>query len=51
MDDLIETFLAAQAAFTARVHAVGDGQWQLGTPDAEWTVADRLIALTGRQPR
>jgi len=43
MDDLTETFLAAQAAFTARVHAVGDGQWQLGTPDAEWTVAD----LTG----
>jgi uncharacterized protein (TIGR03086 family) len=40
MDDLIETFAAAQAAFTARVHAVGDGQWQLGTPDAEWTVAD-----------
>jgi hypothetical protein len=28
MDDLIETFLAARAAFTARVHAVGDGQWR-----------------------
>jgi uncharacterized protein (TIGR03086 family) len=42
-DDLIEAFLAAQAAFTERVHAVAGEQWQLGTPDTEWTVAD----LTG----
>jgi uncharacterized protein (TIGR03086 family) len=39
-DDLIEAFLAAQAAFTERVHAVAGDQWLLGTPDAQWTVAD-----------
>ena len=39
-DDLTATFLTAQAAFTERVHAVAPDQWQLGTPDAEWTVAD-----------
>jgi uncharacterized protein (TIGR03086 family) len=39
-DGLIETFLAAQAAFTERVHAVAGNQWPLGTPDAQWTVAD-----------
>src|SRR5207247_8309394 len=39
-DDLITTFLTAQAAFTERVHAVAPDQWQLGTPDAQWTVAD-----------
>jgi uncharacterized protein (TIGR03086 family) len=39
-DDLITTFLTAQAAFTERVHAVAADQWQLGTPDAQWTVAD-----------
>ena len=39
-DDLVATFLAAQAAFTERVHAVTPDQWQLGTPDAQWTVAN-----------
>ena len=39
-DDLVTTFLTAQAAFTERVHAVTPDQWQLGTPDAQWTVAD-----------
>jgi uncharacterized protein (TIGR03086 family) len=39
-DDLIGTFLAAQAAFTERVHAVAGNQWPLGTPDTQWTVAD-----------
>ena len=39
-DDLIETFLTAQDAFTERVHAIAPDQWQLGTPDAQWTVAD-----------
>ena len=39
-DDLVTTFLTAQAAFTKRVHAVTPDQWQLGTPDAQWTVAD-----------
>ena len=39
-DDLIATFSSAQAAFTERVHAVAADQWQLGTPDALWTVAD-----------
>jgi uncharacterized protein (TIGR03086 family) len=39
-DDLIATFFTAQAAFSERVHAVAPDQWQLGTPDALWTVAD-----------
>src|SRR4029077_15111829 len=39
-DDLTATFLTAQAAFTDRVHAVTPAQWQLDTPDAQWTVAD-----------
>jgi uncharacterized protein (TIGR03086 family) len=39
-DDLIATFSSAQAAFTERMHAVAPGQWQLGTPDTQWTVAD-----------
>jgi uncharacterized protein (TIGR03086 family) len=39
-DELIETFLSAQAAFTERMHAVAGDQWPLGTPDAQWTVAD-----------
>ena len=43
-DDLVTTFLTAQAAFTERVHAVTPDQWQRGTPDAQWTVAD----LVGR---
>jgi uncharacterized protein (TIGR03086 family) len=45
-DDLIATFLTAQAAFTERVHAIADDQWQLGTPDAQWTVADLVWHLT-----
>ena len=45
-DDLIATFLAAQAAFTERVRAIADDQWQLGTPDAQWTVADLVWHLT-----
>ncbi len=44
--DLIATFLAAQAAFTGRVHAIADDQWQLGTPDAQWTVANLVWHLT-----
>lgn len=39
MDDL-QKFLAAQRAFTDRVHAVTEERWQLSTPDADWTVAD-----------
>ena len=39
-------FLAAQAAFTERVHAIADDQWQIGTPDAQWTVADLVWHLT-----
>ncbi len=45
-DDLIATFLATQAAFTECVHAIADDQWQLGTPDAQWTVADLVWHLT-----
>jgi uncharacterized protein (TIGR03086 family) len=44
-DNLIATFLTAQAAFTERVHAVTDDQWRLGTPDAQWTVADLVWHL------
>jgi uncharacterized protein (TIGR03086 family) len=44
-DDLITTFRAAQAAFTERVHAVAGDQWELGTPDAQWTVADLVWHL------
>jgi uncharacterized protein (TIGR03086 family) len=44
MDDL-ERFLTAQRAFTDRVHAVSDDQWQLETPDTEWTVADLVAHL------
>jgi uncharacterized protein (TIGR03086 family) len=40
MADHLTKFLTAQRAFTDRVHAVGDDQWQLPTPDTEWTVAD-----------
>jgi uncharacterized protein (TIGR03086 family) len=36
----LEIFLAAQRAFTERVHAIGEDQWQHDTPDDEWTVAD-----------
>ena len=45
-DELIATFLAAQEAFTERVHAIADDQWQLGTPDAQWTVANLVWHLT-----
>ena len=45
-DDQIATFLAAQAAFTERVYAIADDQWRLGTPDAQWTVADLVWHLT-----
>ena len=44
MDDL-EKFLTAQRAFTARVHAVAEDQWQLSTPDNEWSVADLVSHL------
>jgi uncharacterized protein (TIGR03086 family) len=44
-DDLIATFLTAQRAFTARVHAVSGGQWTLPTPDREWNVADLVWHL------
>lgn len=43
-DDLA-MFLAAQRAFTDRVHAVTEEQWQLGTPDSEWSVADLVQHL------
>jgi len=45
-DELIATLLAAQAAFTERVHAIAGDQWQLGTPDKQWTVADLVWHLT-----
>ncbi|HEU5420408.1 MAG TPA: TIGR03086 family metal-binding protein [Streptosporangiaceae bacterium] len=44
-NDLIATFLAAQRAFSDRVHAVSGDQWTLPTPDREWTVADLVWHL------
>jgi uncharacterized protein (TIGR03086 family) len=43
--DLIGTFAVAQAAFGERVHAVGQDQWALATPDSEWSVADLVRHL------
>jgi uncharacterized protein (TIGR03086 family) len=43
--DLTGTFLTAQTAFSEQVHAVGDGQWRLATPDTEWTVSDLVRHL------
>lgn len=43
--DLIPTFGTAQAAFTDRVHAIAGDQWQLATPDAQWSVADLVWHL------
>lgn len=40
MDDLVTAFRQAQQAFTDRVHAIGEDQWQASTPDTEWSVAD-----------
>jgi uncharacterized protein (TIGR03086 family) len=45
MDDLLAMFLAAQQAFTDRVHAVTEDQWSLDTPDSEWSVADLVTHL------
>jgi len=50
-DDLIATFSSAQAAFTERVHAVAPDQWQLGTPDTQWTVADLVGHLVDEHRR
>jgi uncharacterized protein (TIGR03086 family) len=44
MDDLAR-YLTAQRSFTERVHAVAGDQWQLDTPDTEWTVADLVAHL------
>jgi hypothetical protein len=41
--ELIATFLTAQAAFTERVHAIADDQWQAGTPDACSTHPSRSV--------
>ena len=41
----LDTFLAAQRAFTERVHAITEDQWQHDTPDDEWTVADLVTHL------
>lgn len=45
MDDLVEKYLTGQRAFTDRVHAIGDDQWQQATPDREWNVADLVSHL------
>jgi uncharacterized protein (TIGR03086 family) len=38
MDDVRDLFGRAVARFGQHVHAVGDGQWHLPTPCAEWDV-------------
>jgi uncharacterized protein (TIGR03086 family) len=43
--ELIGTFLVAQKAFGERVHAIGQDQWLLATPDAEWNVSDLVRHL------
>jgi uncharacterized protein (TIGR03086 family) len=40
MENLVEAFRQAQQAFSDRVHAVAEDQWQAPTPDTEWSVAD-----------
>ncbi len=40
MDDHIDKFLTAQRAFSDRVHAITEDQWQAPTPDTDWSVAD-----------
>jgi uncharacterized protein (TIGR03086 family) len=43
--DALATFLAAQREFGDRVHAITEDQWQVSTPDDEWTVADLVDHL------
>ena len=45
MTDHLANFLTAQQAFGERVHAITDEQWQLPTPDTEWSVADLVAHL------
>jgi uncharacterized protein (TIGR03086 family) len=45
MDEQPQIFLAAQRAFTDRVHAVTDAQWSSPTPNSEWSVADLVDHL------
>lgn len=44
-DDLLALILSGQREFTARVHAIGDEQWAVATPDTEWSVADLVAHL------
>jgi uncharacterized protein (TIGR03086 family) len=45
MDDMPQIFLAAQRAFSERVHAVIESQWSAPTPDTDWSVADLVDHL------
>ncbi|MEO9138588.1 MAG: TIGR03086 family metal-binding protein [Jatrophihabitans sp.] len=45
MNDHLDNFLAAQHAFSERVHSISEDQWQAGTPDSEWSVADLVAHL------
>ncbi len=45
MDDMPQIFLAAQRAFSERVHAVSESQWSAPTPDKDWSVADLVDHL------
>jgi uncharacterized protein (TIGR03086 family) len=45
MDNLVAMFLAAQSAFTDRVHAIREDQWHAPTPDTEWDVAALVAHL------
>ena len=46
---LVDRFLAAQHAFTERVHAIAADQWDLPTPDSAWTVADLVDHVVSEQ--
>jgi uncharacterized protein (TIGR03086 family) len=45
MDDFVSMFLAAQGAFTDRVHAVREDQWHVATPCTDWDVAALVAHL------
>jgi uncharacterized protein (TIGR03086 family) len=45
MADELTTFLTAQRAFSDRVHAIGEDQWDAPTPDRDWSVADLVSHL------
>ncbi|SFD06688.1 TIGR03086 family metal-binding protein [Streptomyces aidingensis] len=45
--ELVDAFDTAYDEFDRRVHRIGDGQWQDGTPCTEWSVRDLVNHLVG----